>query len=93
MPVAYKAGWKSLLVLVLLIGVAGLQIAGSFESHDHGRAHCCAVCHAGHMPLLQPAGAVALSALSLFEWRLWRDDAPAVRDRLTALNPSRAPPA
>jgi hypothetical protein len=93
MPEVYKARWKTVLVLVLLAGVAGLQIAGSFQAHDHGRAQCCAVCHAGHMPLVQPAGIPAVSVPDAVQWRLWRDDAPALGDRLVALSPSRAPPA
>jgi hypothetical protein len=92
MTVVRKAGWKTFLVLVLLIGVAGLQIAGSFASHDHGRAQCCIVCQAGHLPALQ-ACVASVDLPGISEWRQELSQTAAPRDCPVAFYLSRAPPA
>ncbi|MDE3165642.1 MAG: hypothetical protein KGN36_07545 [Acidobacteriota bacterium] len=80
-------------VLLLLLAVVCMQGAASAEDHHHSAQHCCAICHAGTLPFLQPVAswliAPALPAA-------WFHPAPKLNSShapLVLSGESRAPPA
>jgi hypothetical protein len=87
---------RTALVLLLLACFAGLQTASAITVHSHDHAngdHCCAVCHAAHLPALQAPIALNAAPITLSEWRCWREQAVRAGDRSPALDLSRGPPA
>jgi hypothetical protein len=89
----WRRSWNVILIL-LLIGTAFAQAATLDESHSSNHAdHCCPVCHAGHLSVLQPVDRAAVAPLTLLCWHK-----PVVQDaRLvesqSVLDHSRGPPA
>jgi hypothetical protein len=86
-----------LLVLLVAVNFAAVQTESAMELHAHHHGgpndHCCAGCHGGHFPVLNNASSLALSGLTVANWRAIIDVAqPASSDNRT-FNPSRAPPA
>jgi len=48
--------WCAIVLLLAIAATASAQIAASVSTHSQDHAsHCCAVCHAGHVSVLQPA--------------------------------------
>jgi len=96
-PDRVSARWvRTALVLVLLACFAGLQTAAAIttHSHDHGDGgHCCVICHVGHLPALEGAGAPDTAPAAIAEWRCWREEPVLAGDQSPVLNFSRAPPA
>ncbi len=86
-----KISRRAALVLLLIAAILGLQTAAA--NHDHAAGHNCAVCTAGHLPVLQGAAPIPLGPPAITEWRQWREQAPAVREQAFTLRHSRAPPA
>ena len=82
-------------VLLVLSGATYTQSAALTLSHQHTgpQAHNCAICQAGHLPLLGPSGAVSLSPPVPLEWRSTRPILPAVVEPLVIYGSPRAPPA
>ena len=52
-----------LLVLLFLCALVGAQAASlaGVHSHEHSPQHCCALCHAGPLPFLEPGIVAAIS--------------------------------
>ena len=85
--------WNIVLIL-LLIGMAFAQAATLNESHSSNHAdHCCPVCHAGHISVLQVVDGFAFVPPTLLCWH----EPVAVGARLIelqiVLDHSRGPPA
>jgi hypothetical protein len=92
-----SARWvRTALVLILLACFGGLQTvsAVTVHSHNHGNGdHCCAICHAGHLPAAQAPVALNAAPSVVTEWRSWHEEAVVPGDRSPILDFSRAPPA
>ena len=83
------------LVLVFLCAVVWAQAASlaSEYQHHHSSQHCCALCHVGPLPLLQPAVAAAMAPVVSTVWLAWSASAGTPREVLLSAGSSRAPPA
>jgi hypothetical protein len=86
---AFLLGKLVLLVCVVLIGVT------LAPEHEHGVAsqHCCARCHAGPFPFLEPAVLVAVGPLHSCEQVEVSEAAKAAPAAPHATGSTRAPPA
>ena len=88
--------WSSVLVALVLISFVGLQTASVVVDHHHEHSgsdtHCCPVCHAGHLPVLQTAPEVHIAPLAIVEWHGPQTPQLLQSACLPALNSSRAPP-
>ena len=82
------------LVLLLLVAVIGVQTASitSEHLHVHNSQHCCALCHAGPLPLIQPTLSAALVPLVSFARVEWSGRPGLPCDVLRSSASSRAPP-
>jgi hypothetical protein len=89
------AAARVLLVLLLLCAVVGAQAASlaSEHFHQHASQHCCGLCHAGPLPLIQPSVTAAFSPLLSMTWIKWSGGLSAPHQVLLAAGYSRAPPA
>ena len=89
------AGILLVLVLLLLSAVICAQATSllSEQLHQHSSQHCCALCHVGPLPFLQPAVAAYIAPVLAAAWfeRSHKLDAP--HDVLLTAGYSRAPPA
>ncbi|MGA2770288.1 MAG: hypothetical protein ABSG26_05685 [Bryobacteraceae bacterium] len=85
----------SLVVLFLCVMVCAQTASLASEYwHHHSSQHCCLLCHAGPMPLLQStASAAAFAPVLPLAWleRFFGLDTP--REVLRPAGDSRAPPA
>jgi hypothetical protein len=86
---------KVLIVLFLVCAVVCAQGASfaSGHSHRHSSQHCCSLCHAGPLPLIQPAAASVVAPVLSMAWLEWSSGLDAPRLVLLAAGYSRAPPA
>jgi hypothetical protein len=85
---------RTLLVLLFLCAVVSAQSA-SFASehlHQHSSQHCCRLCHAGPLPLLQPATSASLAPILALAWLSSSFDLLTPHEVLLAASSSRAPP-
>jgi hypothetical protein len=84
------------LVLVLLIAYGTLSSQGASVSpgHTHSSrpAHCCGVCHAGHLPLIEPANSFRVLPPARGDWFQSSEKRNRQQDALIVLGQSRAPP-
>jgi hypothetical protein len=82
-------------IILVLCGVFYTQTASLCPGHQHHTlpAHSCAVCQAGHLPLLQPPDSFHVSPPILLEWRAYTPNLLEAPEPLIAYTPSRAPPA
>src|SRR5208337_3020852 len=87
--------YRAALIAILLLGFVGLQTASVVHPHNDGgsHTHCCPVCHAGHLPMLQAIGAMPIAAPVLGEWRATPQDTLCFGENPSVFNSSRAPPA
>ena len=86
---------RILLVVLLIFGVLQAQTS-SFSAdnlHHHPSEHCCALCHAGPMPLVRPAPAVATAPMLPLARVEPAPESDAPRDEPVRATHSRAPPA
>ena len=85
---------KAFLILLLLIGIATSQTASLVSSHSQDHAsHCCGVCHAGHVSVLQPADHFRFLPLTQLCWHQPLEIVERVLESAVVLALSRAPPA
>jgi hypothetical protein len=86
---------RVLLVVALLCAVVCAQAASlaSEQFHQHSSQHCCALCHIGPLPFLQPASATYLAPVLATEWFEWSVELDTTHEVLLASGYSRAPPA
>jgi hypothetical protein len=89
-------GYVGKLVLVLLIAYGTLSSQGAWVTHSHthrgGPEHCCGVCHAGHLPLVEPAGSFSVLPPARTDWFQFPEERRRQQDALVVLRQSRAPP-
>jgi hypothetical protein len=83
------------LVLLLLSALICAQATSllSEQLHQHSSQHCCALCHIGPLPFLQPAVAAYIAPVLAAAWfeRSHQLDTP--HDIMLTAGYSRAPPA
>jgi len=89
-----NGGRRAWLVLALLcLVIWGQSSALVFQHHQHRATdHCCLLCHAGPLPLLQ---ATLSTAATPALWAAWLAPAPqfdGAYDALISTSSSRAPP-
>jgi hypothetical protein len=82
------------LVLLVACGMLSSQAAWAAPAHNHPGTpeHCCARCHAGHLPLLEAVKAIQLLAPARADWFHLSDERQVLHDGLTVHELSRAPP-
>ena len=84
------------LVLVLLIAYGTLSSQGAWvtpgHTHRSGPEHCCGVCHAGHLPLVEPVNAFSVLPPARRDWFHSSEKRQRQQDALIVLGQSRAPP-
>lgn len=89
--------WRALLALCVLVVFLGIQIASASHLHadcdGHTHKHDCAICHAGHIPVVAVTSGISAAPISLTAWRLQREEFAAGFCRFAASRSSRAPPA
>ncbi len=86
---------RGLLALFLLVCFAGLQTASvAHWDNDDGcsHGHCCPVCHAGHLPVLQAALSPQVAPPAVLNCPRIQDHAGTATSHLAVLRPPRAPP-
>ena len=95
MPNKATAAGKVLFVLVLLCAVVCAQSVSlaSEHFHQHSTQHCCGLCHAGPLPLIQPTVTAAFAPVLSMAWMEWSTGLDAPHQILLAAGYSRAPPA
>jgi len=79
-----------LLFLCALIGAQAASFAGT-HSHQHSAQHCCALCHAGPLPFLEPAATAAPSPYLDAIWIAGPPESEAPHSVLLDSGSSRAP--
>lgn len=82
------------LVLLMACSMLSSQAAWVAPAHSHPNTpeHCCARCHAGHLPLLGAVGVVQLLPPVRADWFPLSNERQILRDPLTVTELSRAPP-
>lgn len=95
MPQKATAAGRVLLVLLLLCAVVSAQSVSlvSEHLHQHSSHHCCLLCHAGPLPLIQPAVTTAFAPVLSMAWLEWSAGLNAPHQVWLAAGDSRAPPA
>jgi hypothetical protein len=85
---------KLALMLLIVCGTLSSQAAWAAPAHDHPGSpeHCCAMCHAGHLPLLEAVQVVQLLPPAHADWFYFSDTCQLERDGLSVHELSRAPP-
>jgi len=85
---------RAFLILLVLVGTVSSQTASLSSQHSHERvSHCCGVCHAGHLSLLQAAECFAFIPPALLAWHRPAQQATVALEPRLILDLSRAPPA
>ena|SRR5712692_6430118 len=79
------------LLVLLFLGALICAQAASFAIH-HSEQHCCALCHAGPLPFIQPGTVSALSPYLAAIWIARPLASEAPHDVLLDAGSSRAPP-
>lgn len=94
--VAPRSPWRNAFVIFLLLCFAGLQTATTIvdHAHEHGgpHSHCCPICHAGHVPAMQPTATVRIVAPETIQWSPCAERILLAAGTDVFLNSSRAPP-
>src|SRR5579864_1245674 len=85
---------KMALVLLLAAGTLSSQAASLEVAHSHRGvpSHCCSVCHAGHLPLVETVRACGVLPPARLDWFVSPNKSGSERDPLVVLGYSRAPP-
>ncbi|MCX6633405.1 MAG: hypothetical protein NTW28_37900 [Candidatus Solibacter sp.] len=83
-----------MLVLLFLCALICAQTASfaSEHSHQHSPEHCCGLCHAGPLPLLQPVTSAGFAPIVAVAWLSWSRDFDTPHEALLTAGSSRAPP-
>jgi hypothetical protein len=82
-----------LLVLLFLCALLGAQAASftGVHSHEHSAQHCCALCHAGPLPFLEPGMVASISPQVAVIWIAGPAELEIPHDALLDAGSSRAP--
>jgi hypothetical protein len=85
---------KLVLVLLIACGTLCSQEASVTPGHTHrsGPEHCCGVCHAGHLPLIEPASSFSVLPPARGDWFQSSEKRHRQQDALIVFGQSRAPP-
>ena len=85
---------KLVLVLLIAYGTLCSQETSVTPGHTHrsGPEHCCGVCHAGHLPLIEPARSFSVLPPVHGDWFQSSEKRHRQQDALIVLGQSRAPP-
>jgi hypothetical protein len=85
---------KLLLMVLISYGILSSQVVWLTPEHAHagGPEHCCGICHAGHLPLVEPVAAIRILVPSRIDWFRSSEECPGQLDALVVLSHSRAPP-
>ena len=85
---------KLVLVLLIAYGTVSSQAAWLTPEHSHRGEpeHCCGICHAGHLQLVEPAAVIHPLASARVEWLQSFEESQHQPDELVVISQSRAPP-
>src|SRR5439155_23033735 len=85
---------KLLLGLLIAYGTLSSQDASVTPGHTHrsGPDRCCGVCHAGHLPLIEPANSFSVLPPARRDWFQSPEKHLRQRDALIVLGQSWASP-
>lgn len=95
-PTVERSSLRVVLVLWVLLAFLGVQIASATHPHDNAcerGGHSCALCHAGHTPVVQVAAEIGAAPADLRSWGIQGEESPLLLCNLPASQLSRAPPA
>lgn len=85
---------KVILVLLLAVGIPCSQFAALAESHSPNHSsHCCGICHAGHLTVLQAAERFGFLPSTCLSWYRPAEEVSRAVDLSVDAGHSRAPPA
>jgi len=86
---------RVVLVVVLMCAIVSAQAVSlvTEQFHEHSSQHCCALCHAGPLPFVQPSLSAVLRPVLSVAWLEPSSDLDATHEVLLASGSSRAPPA
>ena len=88
-------GIRSVLLVVFLCCVVAAQMESFAHAHPHAHSstqHCCALCHAGPLPFLQPVIAAAVLPHMAVVWITPAAEIASPRQSLVSGESPRAPP-
>jgi len=93
-PGARSYAAKLVLVLLIAYGVVSSQAAWLTPEHSHRGEpeHCCGICHAGHLQLVEPAAVIQVLAPARIEWLQSFEESLHQPGALVIASRSRAPP-
>ena len=85
---------KLVLVLLIAYGTIASQAAWLTPEHSHPGEpeHCCGICHAGHLQLVEPAAVIHVLAPARVDWLQSFEESQHQPDTLVVPSQSRAPP-
>jgi len=85
---------KLVLVLLIAYGTIASQAAWLTPEHSHSGEpeHCCGICHAGHLQLVEPAAVIHVLAPARVDWLHSFEESQHQPDALVVPSQSRAPP-
>lgn len=85
---------KLVLVLLIAYGTVSSQAAWLTPEHSHRGEpeHCCGICHAGHLQLVEPSAVIQVLEPARVEWLQSFEESQHQPDALVVLSQSRAPP-
>ena len=91
---AHNYAAKLVLVLLIAYGTVSSQAAWLTPEHSHRGEpeHCCGICHAGHLQLVEPAAVIQVLVSARIEWVQSLEESQHQPDTLVELSQSRAPP-
>jgi hypothetical protein len=88
--------WRAGFILLVLCGTLTHEAIGASDDHRQDResapTHCCVICHAGHMAVLQTAIAVAVNGPAITGWCAALPVFAEVREPLVIFKAPRGPP-
>lgn len=80
-------------MLLFLCALIGAQTASFASEHSHNRSeHCCALCHVGPLPLLQPVASAGVVPAVPVAWLTLSREFDKLHDAQLTAGSSRAPP-
>jgi hypothetical protein len=79
--------------VLFLCALVCAQTASFASEHSHNRSeHCCALCHIGPLPLLEPVTSAGFTPILVVAWLSLSGDFDSPHEALPATGSSRAPP-
>ena len=91
---AHNYAAKFVLVLLIAYGTVSSQAAWLTPEHSHPGEpeHCCGICHAGHLQLVEAAAVIQVLEPARVEWLQSFEESQHEPDALVVSGQSRAPP-